>query len=164
MARTRSTTRLNWNDAATQADVRRQAIAQLNLAGGMLVAQVKRNISTSSRGSGPSRPGEYPHADTGALRNSIFYRVDASALTVTVGTTLKYGLYLEFGTQGGRTMIAAPGKVFSWVDPKTGARRFSRKVTLGPIKPRPFLRRTMTEMASRLRTVLAGDTGRVRVG
>jgi very-short-patch-repair endonuclease len=70
---------------------RGQLVQRLYLIGNRIKAQMQRNLSTSSRGSGPSRPGEYPHSDTGRLRQSIFVRVDQAALTCLVGTNLAYG-------------------------------------------------------------------------
>lgn len=36
--------------------------------------------------------------DTGRLRNSVTYRVDANKTSVAVGTNVEYGRYVEFGT------------------------------------------------------------------
>lgn len=48
----------------------------------------------------PSVPGEAPAIDTGTLLRSVVHSVDAEVKKATgyVGTKLKYGAYLEFGT------------------------------------------------------------------
>ena len=48
-----------------------------------------------------SAPGEPPKTDTGRLASSIFAELDDSGLAANVGTDVKYGEYLEFGTQDG---------------------------------------------------------------
>lgn len=45
-----------------------------------------------------SAPGEPPKTDTGRLVSSIFAEVLPSGLEAEVGTTIKYGKFLEFGT------------------------------------------------------------------
>lgn len=57
--------------------------------------QVVLNISEPTRELGPSKEGEFPHADTGRLRNSIFWRMQGE-LEAIVGTNLFYGLVLEY--------------------------------------------------------------------
>lgn len=49
----------------------------------------KRNVKASN-------PGDAPNADTGRLIQSI--KVEKDGLAYLVGTNLKYGAYLEFGT------------------------------------------------------------------
>src|SRR4051812_34248626 len=100
--------KLAWHGAELAAAARQVLVNRLYLAGELLKTAVQKNLSVSTRSSGPSRPGEFPHADTGMLRNSIFYNVDEASLTLTVGTPLQYGLYLEYGTAGGKILTAAP--------------------------------------------------------
>lgn len=51
-------------------------------------------------------PGEFPGIRTGRLRQSVgIVRATKQNLVVTVGTNLKYGRYLEYGT---RKMAARP--------------------------------------------------------
>ena len=53
-----------------------------------------------------SAPGQYPMSDTGRLQSSIqFNMATPASLRGDVGTNIKYGLYLEFGTS---TMAARP--------------------------------------------------------
>lgn len=52
-----------------------------------------------------SRPGDPPYKQTGHLRRSVAWEVNASDRLVRIGTNLKYGLYLELGT---RKMAARP--------------------------------------------------------
>jgi HK97 gp10 family phage protein len=52
-----------------------------------------------------SAPGQPPASDTGTLVRSIVMDVDATKLTVSVGSNVKYAPYLELGT---RRMKARP--------------------------------------------------------
>jgi HK97 gp10 family phage protein len=56
-----------------------------------------------------SKPGYPPNSDTGRLVRSINWEVDDSKLVGLVGTNLKYGAWLEFGT---KDMEARP-----WLSP-----------------------------------------------
>jgi phage gpG-like protein len=47
-----------------------------------------------------SKPGFPPNTDTGKLVQSITHEIDLMNLEGAVGTGLKYGKYLEFGTKG----------------------------------------------------------------
>lgn len=46
-----------------------------------------------------SKPGFAPNSDTGRLVRGIDWTVDESTLTGQVGTNVKYGAWLEFGTK-----------------------------------------------------------------
>jgi HK97 gp10 family phage protein len=52
-----------------------------------------------------SAPGQPPNSDTGRLAQSIQWEIDSDRLHAKVGTNLKYGAWLEFGT---KTMAARP--------------------------------------------------------
>jgi phage gpG-like protein len=147
--------RFVWYGSELAEAMRQDMIRRLYLAASIVLAQCKVNIAISARAQGPSKEGEYPHADTGLLRNSLFLEVDEKNLTAMVGTNLIYGLYLEYGTAGGKIIYAAPGKVFSWIG-ADGERIFSKKITLGPIRGRSYLRRTLNEMWPRVKAVLTG--------
>lgn len=56
-------------------------------------------------GAFPSRPGQPPRKQTGTLQRSVTYEVNPTTMTARVGTNIKYGRYLEFGT---RKMAARP--------------------------------------------------------
>jgi hypothetical protein len=97
MSRTRVA--MKWHGPAVIASVRAEMNKRLAHAGEFLRSRIAEGLSLPSRPPGrPSLPGEKPHADTGKLRQSIFYDVDKSKLTCIVGTPLKYGAYLELGT------------------------------------------------------------------
>lgn len=140
--------RMVWNGPELARAVRAEWELRVKAALEEVASQVKRNISLPSR-KGASSPGEFPHADTGMLRNSIFWTFDPATLSGTVGTPLLYGMYLEYGTAGGRIVYPAAGSVLSWVD-ATGRRRFARWIRLGRIEPRPFLRPTLQQMLPRI--------------
>jgi phage gpG-like protein len=59
----------------------------------------KQKTAWGPLNSAPSKPGDFPARQTGALRSSIAYDVDRQNLTARVGTALKYGRWLEFGTR-----------------------------------------------------------------
>ena len=67
-----------------------------------------------------SAPGEYPANDTGTFASSIHYDGNESAMKVTVGSTVLYGLFLEEGTKraGQVHMEARP-----WLKPSLEASR-----------------------------------------
>lgn len=58
-----------------------------------------------TRGSQPSKPGEYPRKLTGNLRRNVQSETDREALVARVGTNVPYGKYLELGT---RKMLPRP--------------------------------------------------------
>jgi HK97 gp10 family phage protein len=65
------------------------------------VAKVSIAKSPVDPKTGASFPGNAPHTQTGTLVNSIYVNTKQSAGRVTeviVGTDLKYGQFLEFGT------------------------------------------------------------------
>lgn len=60
-----------------------------------------------------SDPGDPPNTDTGRLARSIKFEIEGNGLIGRVGTNLKYGAFLEFGTQ---RMDARP-----WLQPAADA-------------------------------------------
>lgn len=46
-----------------------------------------------------SKPGEPPNTDTGTLIKSVGFNIDPNQMVGEVGTSLKYGKYLELGTK-----------------------------------------------------------------
>ncbi len=72
-------------------------------AGFRIQREAKNSIAKSplSAITGRSMPGNAPHTDTGLLVSSIYVNVEKTGdqiQSVIVGTDLKYGQYLEFGT------------------------------------------------------------------
>lgn len=74
-------------------------IRRLKIVGSMLERSAKKDLSIPGRSVGPSSPGEFPHAQTGDLRKSIFNEVQERRKVVILGTTMRHGLYLEVGTK-----------------------------------------------------------------
>ena len=74
-----------------------------------LTNMIKKDLTKKSKGSvrvvrrgkkvWQSLAGTSPNHDTGALRSSILWDLGGNNDEVTVGTTLKYGRYLEDGTK-----------------------------------------------------------------
>lgn len=87
-------------------DVAKAITRELYAAGQMIEAHAEKSITdgaVSGAGHIPSRPGEPPNEDTGALRRSIETRIVASGDTPTVhveagGPSAPYAVYLENGT------------------------------------------------------------------
>jgi hypothetical protein len=139
--------RIVWYDRELSLWTRRQYIQRLYQAAEQLRQEVQNNIS----GTGTSKAGDFPASDSGRLRDSIFAEVDESKLTITVGSPLRYALWLEYGTAGGQTITAKGGGVLAWRDRRTGKMVFAKYVRQGPIRPRPFLRRSLAEAQGWLR-------------
>lgn len=87
--------RMRWYGPKIIKEVEGEVQRRLKLAAEAVTAQAKRNVSIPTSTAGPSQPGEFPHADTGRLRQSIMWEI-VSKHVARVGTPLKYGLYLEF--------------------------------------------------------------------
>ena len=85
---------VRWFGPAVTKKMQLTTKQRLKLAAESVANQVKRNISA---GRPASKPGDFPHVDTGRLRQSIFWTMKTRT-TVIVGTPLKYGLFLEIGT------------------------------------------------------------------
>lgn len=58
--------------------------------------ELKHKCSTP--GPSPSPPGEYPHRQTGALVDSIYYEIDSTGLSGKFGADVEHAPLLEFGT------------------------------------------------------------------
>ncbi len=138
--------RLTYRGPELIEKVRKQVLRIIYYATELLKRRVVENLSQPTRTLGPSKEGDYPHADTGRLRNSIFANVDESRLTGIVGTNLAYGVWLEWGVQGGKIIEPVNAKALSWIDPQTGERRFAKWVKQGAIRGRSFLRRSLLEL------------------
>lgn len=93
--RNRRGVKVKFFPKAVEREARAKMVPLLRVAVEMVRARVVENISVPTRTAGPSVPGEFPHADTGKLRQSIFGDVNAAALTGIVGTPLTYGRYHE---------------------------------------------------------------------
>lgn len=128
-------------------------IRRLELLGAQLTAKIQRELGQSGL-SGPSMPGKPPKLITGRLRNSIFHDVNQSLLSLLVGTNLKYGLYLEFGTSGGQKIVPKTARVLRWRNRQTGAVHYARKVIRGPIAARPFLRSTFVKQVRLIKKIM----------
>ena len=70
---------------------------KLKLAALMYADQVKKNISKSARSSGHSKAGQFPHLDTGKLRQSIQVGTVKNN-SVQIGAHVDYAKALELGT------------------------------------------------------------------
>ena len=97
--------------AAVEAEMKKR----IAMAAEVVKSQVVKNLSTPTRSAGPSKPGEFPHADTGMGRRSIYWAWKTGAkLVAKVGTPLDYMLRHEVDTGRSflrRTLFEMMGKV-----------------------------------------------------
>ena len=141
----------NWYGDQLTGAIRKEWLRRLYVALEHLKARVQVNISKPSSDR-RSLPGEFPRAETGRLRNSIFYAVDEMAMSGTVGTPLLYGKWLEFGTKGGKIIRPINAKFLSWIAPD-GTRVFAKYVKQGPMEPRPYLKPTWVAEISYIKSL-----------
>lgn len=116
--------RLNWDERGARLYVRHEARAFLLRVCLMIVARAKEILSVPGTGrvggrrSGPvthARPGEPPRKQTGRLRASVTYELDARDLAGRVGTNVDYGRHLELGTRRGLLPRPWLRPAVSWV-------------------------------------------------
>jgi hypothetical protein len=117
-------------------------LLRLNVAGSHVAAKIRTNVGSFG---GASLAGQFPHLQTGALQRSIFHNLETVAKRVVIGSDAKESGFLEFGTSTSRVLTAQPGRFFSWIDPVTGRRVFTRRITIKPMAARPFVKRTFLE-------------------
>ena len=151
---------IEFDADAFLAMVRKRVAKRLPLMGRELVSAAQVHLSTPGHGV-PSTAPDPPHLQTARLYDSVKSTVDEQALKVTVGTPEIYGLVLEKGTAGGKTIYAKPGKTLAWLDqrpdsPTFGQIIFRKSVTPGPVKARPWLGRVPEEQARNLAAILKG--------
>ena len=91
--------------------------------------------------------------DTGALRNSIAFKVDPDERSVTVGTNSQYGVYNEFGT--GKYAEGGGGRPTPWVY-RGADGKFYR--TDG-MKPKPFIRPAFEENTAKFEEIAKEEFG-----
>lgn len=119
-----------WHGDGAMDYVRRRAVAAITRAAIEVARRAKGLLSVAGTGPGkggrgniyganPSAPGEPPRKQTGRLRASVTYEVDANALEARVGTNVEYGKHLELGTRRGlaprpwlrRALAEAQGRI-----------------------------------------------------
>jgi hypothetical protein len=147
--------RMHWRGDDLRKAVTTEVVRRVNGIVLSLTHAVKDNIKLAR----VSKPGEFPGAQTLALYTSVFGVVSAAETRGIVGTDLYYAKSLEFGTSGGQVVYPKAGSLISWVDPATGQRRYAKWITLGPMAPRPFLRRTMYEHLPEIRRLWTAPWG-----
>jgi hypothetical protein len=88
--------RLEWNGDAAEVFVRGRTLSALMVLGAEGERRAKELVSVP--GPEPSAPGSPPHMQTAELHDSITHEVDASTMSVRIGTDVPHGLMLEIGT------------------------------------------------------------------
>lgn len=106
--------------------------------------------------SNPSKPGDAPHKITGWLQKHLQYWADKSNLVVRVGLALgaKYGLFLELGVKGGKTITPKKGKFLVFWSERDQRLVFRKRVRQGAIKPRPFILATLQKVMPQLQQLV----------
>lgn len=88
---------IKWNGDEFKRHLNATVERRLALCAEAVRGEAVRSVSVPTSTEGPSLPGDPPHADTGKLRQSIFWKmIDKS--TAIVGSALKYAFWLELGT------------------------------------------------------------------
>lgn len=151
---------LEWDNRSVLAETRRECLRRLFMIAEQLEAGARANLAKEGQPNHPrSAPGESPRYESKKLYESVYGYVDPGSMTVSVGTDEPYGYWLEHGTVGGKTIYPSGGKKWlTWVDERTNQQVFAKSVTLGAIKPRPWLSRTMEEQEAKIRRIW--ETGR----
>lgn len=168
------------DEAKLLAKVHQIAVRRLEAAAIFLVNECRQNLSVPGRtqsvrllksgknkgqaktfwgplNSAASKPGEFPRKQTGALRSSVAYDIDPENLVARVGTSLRVGRWMEFGTRGGKEITPKEAKVLA--DAGQGI-FFGKKVIQGAIAPRPWLLRTLKESRGKIQQIM--DTGNTK--
>ncbi len=103
-----------------------------------------------------SRPGEPPRKITGFGAANVSYSLDQAKMIGKVGV-MKGGSYmidLELGTRAERTITAKAGKALMIPDRRIKKWVFRKRVTIKPIKPRPWLLATAKRFLPQLKTIV----------
>jgi hypothetical protein len=100
----------------------------------------------------PSKPGEPPHKITGWLQRHLQYWKDKSNLIVRVGLALgaKYGVGLELGVKGGKTITPKKAKALVFWSQRDQKLVFRKRIKQGTIRPRPFILATLQKVMPQL--------------
>lgn len=85
-----------WNGDELFKKVKEEEGRRLERAAIHLKNEIKKNISDSPPA---SKPGEFPHRDSGELRRSMAHEVNKDKGVAFVGTNKTYGRDLELGTK-----------------------------------------------------------------
>ena len=111
---------IQWNDKPLLQELGQASEARMRAAVQYLRRQVVKSLGTPGRLLGASKPGQPPRAQTGHLRKTIFGEVTMESgpggIRVPigrVGTTVKYGLFLELGVAKRWTIRAKRGKMLA---------------------------------------------------
>jgi len=168
---------IQWYGARVSEQMRADLVRGLRLATTYARKRIVTVISRSSRvgagsrtpgpNAGPpmrfehSRAGQPPRADTGKLRQSIYGQVHESQMLGEVGTTKKYGAYLEKGTRP-HTIVARRKQLLAFG--VNGVWVFKRRVRHPGMKPRPYIFSTVKKNRRKLMALIVRPAqGRMRL-
>lgn len=98
MARGVRIIKAKWNDVRVLDTIEREMRRRLDACGVMVVDHCHRRMGISTQASGPSAPGDYPHADSGRLRASVEHSTEDlgnGSVATFVGTNLDYAPHVH---------------------------------------------------------------------
>ena len=131
-----------------------QVIARLNampdrLRSGIARAVTRLAIETQARVQ-QKLSGQVLKVRTGVLRSSINYKVEqnATGVTATVGTNVKYGKFHEFGVPHSWQIFPKSARALAFE--LNGKTIFAKRVTHPPLPERSFLRSALREMQPKI--------------
>lgn len=87
--------------------------------------------------------------DTGALRNTIAFKVEPDEQAVYVGSNSEYAVYVELGTGEYSEVGGTPKKRWTYRDELTGETRIGV-----PQKPRHFIKPAVTDHGDTFRAIM----------
>ena len=87
--------------------------------------------------------------DTGALRNSIAFKVEPDEQAAYVGSNSEYATYVEYGTGDYSELGGTPEKRWVYRDPLTGETRVGV-----PQKPRHFIKPAVAEQGDTFKAIM----------
>lgn len=93
--------RIHKNRLARMRNVKTESLKELYKGGEIVRAYAQKKIregAVSGPGHIPSRPGEFPNANTHELDLGIDVRINPSRLSVSVVSTAPYSAFVELGT------------------------------------------------------------------
>lgn len=113
--------------------------------------QLRLNLSQPGGGQ-PSKPGEFPRMQKGALVRGVYTKLSSSSpYTFRILNRAKHNAAQEYGTTGGKIIV--PKKAAALRFMAGGKVVFSKRVRQGAISARAQARRTLQEMRPVIRAI-----------
>jgi HK97 gp10 family phage protein len=88
--------KLVWHGDRLAKEIKADLNGRLAVVGELVAGQLRRNLSTP--GPAASAPGQFPHAQSGRLRQAPTYNVDSRKVSLRIIVPVEYARFLELGT------------------------------------------------------------------